>query len=429
MSGVSKEEALKFHSDHKKGKISILPTKPLATAEDLAKAYSPGVGFPCLEIQKDPKLAYEYTSKGNLVAVISNGTAVLGFGNIGSLASKPVMEGKSVLMKRFAGVDSIDVLVDSEDTKEMVNIISKIGNTWGGINLEDIKAPDCFEIETELHKLLDIPVFHDDQHGTATVVLSGLINATKVAKKNLLDCKIVINGAGAAGIACSDLLVEFGVKKENIILCDTLGSIYKGRTERMNKYKEAYANETKVRTLEEAAVGADILIGLSVKDAFTSDMVKSMSDYPIVFALANPNPEILPSDAIKARSDVIIATGRSDFPNQVNNVMCFPFLFRVALDLKVRKITKEMQIEAAKGIAALANEKVTPDLAEMYPGEDLNFGPKYIIPKPYDRRLFRSVVGSVAKIVIKNKEYGSMGFQTIEEYNKYLEKYYSDFLN
>ncbi|MBL0725818.1 MAG: hypothetical protein JJW01_02585 [Alphaproteobacteria bacterium] len=422
-----KEEALKFHSRQKKGKLSISLTKPLNTSEDLSLAYSPGVGFPCLEIKDNPALAYEYTSKGNFVAVISNGTAVLGFGDIGSLASKPVMEGKSALMKRFAGVDSVDVLVETKDVDEFVNVVANIGNTWGGINLEDIKAPECFAIEDRLKEKLKIPVFHDDQHGTATVVLAGLINACKLTNKNINTIKIVINGAGAAGIACADLLATFGLKKENITLCDTLGVIYKGRTERMNVYKERYATSNQlVKTLEDAAVGADVLIGLSAKGAFTQKILQKMADSPIVFALANPDPEILPQDAKDAKQGAIVATGRSDFPNQINNVMCFPFLFRAALDLRVRKITKEMQIATAKGIAELAAQEVSKEIKELYPNDKLE-GDEYIVPKPYDKRLFRKVVISIAEIVINSNNH-DCPFKSVEEYKKYLHKMHGDFM-
>ena len=394
--GSTKEEVLQFHSQGKAGKIEIALTKKIENAKDLSTAYSPGVAFPCLEIQKDPSLAYDYTSKANTVAIISNGTAVLGLGDIGALAGKPVMEGKAALMKAFAGVDGIDVEVKTKDVEEFIMVVKNIGQTWGGINLEDIKAPECFEIEERLQKELDIPVFHDDQHGTAIVVTAGLINACEIADKNIGDVKIAVSGAGAAALACCNLLLKFGVKKENITICDTKGVIYKGR-EGVNKYKEAFANETTARTLADAVRNADVFLGMSKAGVLTGEMVKTMAKNPIIFALANPVPEITPEEAKSARDDVIIATGRSDYPNQVNNVLCFPYLFRVALDMRAKSITDEMQIGAVKALASLAKEPVeSEELKKAYPNRSFDFGREYFLPLPFDKRIlaqFRKYVG------------------------------------
>ncbi len=393
---VTEEEALAFHKNETPGKISLRPSKPLMSQRDLALAYSPGVAFPCLHIHKNPSDAYLYTSRGNYVAVISNGTAVLGLGNLGSLASKPVMEGKAVLFKRFADIDSIDVEVSTEDPTEFINCVKFLGNSWGGINLEDIKAPECFIIEDKLRELLDIPVFHDDQHGTAIITLAGLINASHITNRDIKNLKIVINGAGAAGIACADLLKTYGVESNNIILCDTIGVIYKGREKGMNPWKEKHAVDTKIRTLAEAVKGADVFIGLSVKGALSKDMVKAMAQNPIIFALANPDPEITPEDAKEARADAIVATGRSDHNNQVNNVMGFPYIFRGALDVQASTINNEMKIAAAQSIAALARESVPEEVASAYAGTKLQYGPEYIIPVPFDTRLISRVPPAVA---------------------------------
>jgi malate dehydrogenase (oxaloacetate-decarboxylating)(NADP+) len=381
------EEALAFHREPQPGKIAIVATKPMDTQRDLSLAYSPGVAVPVRAIAEDPDAAYEYTSKGNLVAVISNGTAILGLGDLGALASKPVMEGKAVLFKRFADVDSIDIEVASRDPDEIITVVKNIGLTFGGINLEDIKAPECFRIETELQELLDIPVFHDDQHGTAIISAAGLINACHITGRKLEDIKLVLNGAGAAGIASLDLIKAMGVKGENCIACDTKGVIYRGRTESMNQWKSAHAVETDARTLSDALKGADVLFGLSAKGAVTADMVKSMAKQPIIFAMANPDPEITPEEVLAVRPDAIIATGRSDYPNQVNNVLGFPYIFRGALDVRARRVNMEMKIACARALAELAREDVPDEVAAAYQGRALKFGPEYIIPAPFDPRL------------------------------------------
>lgn len=399
---VTKEEALLFHQENKCGKLETSLTKPLNTSRDLSLAYSPGVAYPCLEIERDPSLAYEYTSKGNMVAVISNGTAVLGLGNIGYMASKPVMEGKAVLFKKFADIDAIDVEVDCTKTDEFVTVVKAIGNTWGGINLEDIKAPECFIVEEKLKEMLDIPVFHDDQHGTAIVAVAGVINSLHINKKKIEDVKVVINGAGAAGIACLELLKTFGVSESNILLCDTLGVVYHGRESNMNYWKEKHATQTEKRTLAEAFDGADIAVGVSAKGAFTAEMVKSMAKNPIIFAMANPDPEITPDEANAIRSDAIVATGRSDYANQVNNVMCFPFLFRGALDTRATTINAEMKIAAANAIADLAREPIPSDVKKMREDDSLEFGANYIIPSPFDKRLLPFVSYAVAKAAIES---------------------------
>ncbi|MGE0724698.1 MAG: NADP-dependent malic enzyme [Alphaproteobacteria bacterium] len=394
---VTEEEALQFHANGKPGKIEIHPTKPLTTQRDLSLAYSPGVAIPCLHIEKDPAKAYDYTAKGNLVAVISNGTAVLGLGDLGALASKPVMEGKAVLFKRFADVDSIDLEVNTRDVDEFVNCVRFLGPTFGGINLEDIKAPECFIIEQRLRELLDIPVFHDDQHGTAIVAAAGLINALHLTGRTLRDAKMVVNGAGAASIACVELLKAMGMPHENAILCDTKGVIWQGRTESMNQWKSAHAVPTKARSLKDAMEGADVFFGLSVKDAVSPEMVKSMAGSPIIFAMANPDPEIRPEAAKAVRSDAIIATGRSDYPNQVNNVLGFPYIFRGALDVRASSINDAMKIAAAEALAALAREDVPDELDAAYAGVRLRYGPEYIIPVPFDPRLIEAVPAAVAR--------------------------------
>jgi malate dehydrogenase (oxaloacetate-decarboxylating)(NADP+) len=394
-------EALQFHTQGQPGKVAMHATKPLNTQRDLALAYSPGVAIPCLEIQKNPDLAYDYTSKGNYVAVISNGTAVLGLGNLGALAGKPVMEGKSVLFKRFADIDSVDIEVDTENTDEFINAVKYLGPTWGGINLEDIKAPECFIIESKLREIMDIPVFHDDQHGTAIISAAGIINALHISGKKFKDIKVVVNGAGAAGIACLELLKAMGLPHDNAILCDTKGTIYKGRIEGMNQWKSAHAANTKARTLAEAMKGADVFLGLSVKGAVTKEMVKSMAKNPVIFAMANPDPEITPEEVYSTRNDAIVATGRSDYENQVNNVMGFPYIFRGALDVRASTINEEMKIAAAHAIAELAREHVPAEVIKAYGGRDMKFGPRYIIPTPFDARLISVVPLAVAKAAVE----------------------------
>lgn len=398
---VTDQEALDFHKQGIPGKVSLKPTKPLMTQRDLSLAYSPGVAAPCLEIHKDPQKAYDYTAKGNYVAVISNGTAVLGLGNLGSLASKPVMEGKAVLFKRFADIDSVDIEVSTEDPDEFINCVRFLGNSWGGINLEDIKAPECFIIEERLREIMDIPVFHDDQHGTAIITLAALINAAHITGRKFEDMKIVVNGAGAAGIACLELMKSFGIKNENAILCDTMGVIYKGRVANMNKWKEQHAIETESRSLTDAMRNADVFMGLSIKGAINPEMVASMADKPIIFAMANPDPEITPEEIMAVRNDAIIATGRSDYPNQVNNVMGFPYIFRGALDVQAKAINDEMKIAAAKSIAALARETVPEEVASFYAGKKMSYGKDYIIPVPFDNRLITTVPPAVAKAAIE----------------------------
>jgi malate dehydrogenase (oxaloacetate-decarboxylating)(NADP+) len=393
-------EALNFHSSYPAGKVAMHATKPLNTQRELALAYSPGVAIPCLEIAKDPELAYEYTAKGNYVAVISNGTAVLGLGDLGAIASKPVMEGKSVLFKRFADINSVDIEVDTKDVEEFINSVRYLGPSWGGINLEDIKAPECFIIESRLKELMNIPVFHDDQHGTAIISAAGIINALHISGKDFKKIKVVVNGAGAAGIACLELLKAMGLSNENAILCDTKGVIYKGRTDGMNQWKSAHAVETKARSLSDAMKGADVFLGLSVKGAVTAEMVKDMAKNPVIFAMANPDPEITPEEVHKVRNDAIVATGRSDYENQVNNVMGFPYIFRGALDVRASTINEEMKIAAAKAIAELAREHVPAEVIKAYGGRDMKFGPSYIIPTPFDPRLIYVVSMAVAKAAI-----------------------------
>ncbi len=396
-----REAALEYHRSGRKGKLEVKPTKPCATQWDLSLAYSPGVAEPCREIEKDPDLAYEYTNKGNLVAVISNGTAVLGLGNIGALAGKPVMEGKSILFKRFADIDAFDIEVDTQDPEEFIRTVKLLEPTFGGINLEDIKAPECFYIEQELQKQMDIPVFHDDQHGTAIISGAGLLNACEIVGKNISDLKFVFNGAGASAIACAKFFITLGAKKENMILCDSRGVIYKGRKEGINPQKEQFAINTNLRTLEEAIKGADVFVGLSSGGAVTKEMIKSMADRPIIFAMANPDPEIPYEDAKEARSDVIMATGRSDYPNQVNNVLGFPFIFRGALDVRARAINEEMKVAAAKALADLAKEGAPESVARAYGKKKFEFGPDYIVPKPFDPRVLVRESLAVAKAAIE----------------------------
>ncbi|REJ71093.1 MAG: NADP-dependent malic enzyme, partial [Proteobacteria bacterium] len=393
---ITREEALNFHLEPTPGKWEVSATVPMTTQRDLSLAYSPGVAVPCEEIAENPELVYDYTNKGNLVAVISNGTAVLGLGNLGALGSKPVMEGKSVLFKRFADVNSIDIEVDTEDPDEFCKAVKLIGPTFGGINLEDIKAPECFIIEQRLKEEMDIPVFHDDQHGTAVICAAGLINALHISGKKIEDVKIVLNGAGAAGIACIELLKSMGARHENCIVCDTKGVIYQGRTEGMNQWKSGHAVKTELRTLEQAMVNADVFLGVSVKGAVTQDMVKSMADNPVIFAMANPDPEITPEEAHEVRPDAIVATGRSDYPNQVNNVLGFPYLFRGALDIHARAINDPMKIACAQALAELAREDVPDEVAVAY-GRKLTFGRDYIIPTPFDPRLIHRIPPAVAQ--------------------------------
>ena len=395
------KEALDFHIKGKSGKIEINSSKPLTTKRDLSLAYSPGVAAPVKEIANNPDLAYDYTSKGNLVAVISNGSAILGLGNLGSLASKPVMEGKSVLFKRFADIDSIDIEINNNNPEEIINTIKNIGGTFGGINLEDIAAPDCFIIEEKLKELLDIPIFHDDQHGTAIITTAALINALDISKKKIDEVKVVINGAGASAQACANLFKSSGVKNNNITMCDSKGVIYKGR-KNIDQFKSAFAIETKLRTLEEAMKGADVFLGLSTKDVVSKGMVRSMAEKPIIFACANPDPEIKPELIQEARSDAIIATGRSDYPNQVNNLIGFPYIFRGALDVRAKEINEEMKVAAANAIALLARENVPDEVVSAYGGDRPRYGKDYIIPSTFDPRLISVIPSAVAQAAIKS---------------------------
>ncbi|PTW99752.1 NADP-dependent malic enzyme [Pararhodobacter aggregans] len=395
-SRTTPEEALRYHFEPVPGKYEIQASKPMATQRDLSLAYSPGVAVPVEAIARDPGLAYDYTVKGNMVAVISNGTAILGLGNLGALASKPVMEGKAVLFKRFADVNAIDIELATEDADEIIKAVHLMSPTFGGINLEDIKAPECFIIESRLKELCDIPVFHDDQHGTAVICAAGLINALEISGKKIEDCKVVLNGAGAAGIACLELIKSMGAKHDNCIMCDTKGVIWQGRTEGMNQWKSAHAVVTDARTLEEAMVGADVFLGVSAKGAVTAEMVASMAENPVIFAMANPDPEITPEEAQAVRADAIVATGRSDYPNQVNNVLGFPYLFRGALDIHARAINDEMKIACARALAELAREDVPDEVAMAY-GRKLSFGRDYIIPTPFDPRLIYTIPPAVAK--------------------------------
>jgi malate dehydrogenase (oxaloacetate-decarboxylating)(NADP+) len=394
---LTDEEALAFHRHPRPGKLSVTPTKPMATQKDLSLAYSPGVAVPVLAIAKDADAAYDYTSKGNMVAVISNGTAILGLGDLGSLASKPVMEGKSVLFKRFADVDSIDIEVDEKDPQKFIDCVRAIGATFGGINLEDIKAPECFVIESELREKLDIPVFHDDQHGTAIIAAAGLINACEITGRKLSDVKVAVSGAGAAGLSVAGLIRHLGVKRENILICDRNGVIYEGRKEGMDQFKSAFAVPTKKRNLAEAMQGADCFMGLSVKGAVTKQMVAAMAKNPMIFPMANPDPEITPEEIKEVRDDAIIATGRSDYPNQINNVLGFPYIFRGALDARARTINEEMKVAAAKALAQLAREDVPDEVAAAYAGSRPTFGADYIIPAPFDPRLIWYIPPFVAQ--------------------------------
>ena len=396
-----KKEALKYHSEGQPGKLSVVTTKPCQTSKDLSLAYTPGVAKPVLEIDANPDDAFSYTNRGNLVAVVSNGSAILGLGNLGGLASKPVMEGKGVLFKRFADVDVFDIELDTQDPEKIIEMVKLMEPTFGGINLEDIKAPDCFRVENELKRITNIPIFHDDQHGTAIISAAGLLNALELNGKKIEDIKVVFNGAGAAGISCARLFVELGVKKENLLLCDSKGVIYNGRPGKLNPEKEEFAADTDLRTLEEAMKGSDVFIGVSVKDCVTPEMLNSMNRDPIVFAMANPDPEITYDLAIETRSDVIMATGRSDFPNQINNVLGFPFIFRGALDVRATNITEGMKIAAAKALADLAKEPVPDVVKKAYDNTDFTFGKTYIVPKPFDPRVIEWEATAVAKKAVE----------------------------
>ena len=395
------QEALQFHAMGRPGKLEVIATKPMATQRDLSLAYSPGVAVPVLAIAEDPALAFDYTAKGNLVGVVSNGTAILGLGNRGALASKPVMEGKAVLFKRFADIDAFDLEIGTEDADELINAVRYLGPTFGGINLEDIKAPECFIVEERLRELMDIPVFHDDQHGTAIIAAAGLINALHLTGRDMAATRLVVNGAGAAGIACLDLLKALGLRPENVLLCDTKGVVYQGRHEGMNQWKSAHAAPTDARTLADAMVGADAVFGLSAKGAFTEEMIRSMAADPIIFAMANPDPEITPEEVARIRSDAIMATGRSDYPNQINNVLGFPYIFRGALDVRATTINMEMKIAAAEALAALAREDVPDEVAAAYQGSRPRFGREYIIPVPFDPRLISTVPIAVARAAVE----------------------------
>ncbi|HSF15713.1 MAG TPA: NADP-dependent malic enzyme [Vicinamibacteria bacterium] len=398
---IRKQEALDYHSRGRRGKIEIRPTKPTSTQHDLSLAYSPGVAEPCLEIHANPEEVFTYTTKANLVAVVSNGTAVLGLGNIGPLAAKPVMEGKAVLFKRFADIDVFDIELATQDPDELIRVVKALEPTFGGINLEDIKAPDCFYIEETLKQELDIPVFHDDQHGTAIISGAALLNWLEITEKDIAQVKVVINGAGAAGIACADLIENLGVAHDNIVMCDSKGIVYRGRSEGMNRYKERFAASTRMRSLEEAMAGADVFMGVSVKDAVSKKMVASMNARPLVMAMANPDPEISWDDAMSVRDDLVMATGRSDYPNQVNNVLGFPFIFRGALDVRARAINLEMKIAATRALAELAREDVPDSVMKAYGVESMRFGPNYIIPAPFDSRVLTWEASAVAKAAME----------------------------
>lgn len=389
--------ALEYHRSPTKGKISVVPTHPLENQRDLSLAYSPGVAYPCLEIQKNPQTAYEYTSRGNLVGVITNGTAVLGLGDIGALAGKPVMEGKGCLFKKFAGIDVFDIELNERDPDKLVDIIAALEPTFGGVNLEDIKAPECFYIERQLSERMNIPVFHDDQHGTAIISAAAMLNGLELVGKKIGDVKVAVSGAGAAALACLDVMVGLGVAREHIFVCDSKGVIYEGRDGGYDASKARYAQKTGARTLADAVNGADVFLGCSAPGVLTVDMVKTMAKQPIILALANPEPEIRPELAKSVRPDCIIATGRSDYPNQVNNVLCFPYIFRGALDCGATKITEAMKLACVREIADLAKSEVTPEVAHAYPGVDLSFGVNNIIPKPFDSRLMLRIAPAVAR--------------------------------
>ena len=414
---TKKMDALDYHSSGRRGKIEVISSKPCLTSRDLSLAYTPGVAEPCLEIEKNPEDAYKYTAKGNLVAVVSNGTAVLGLGNIGAIAGKPVMEGKGVLFKRFADVDVFDLEVNSENPDDIIKVVQLLEPTFGGINLEDIKAPECFYIEEELKKTMNIPVFHDDQHGTAIISSAALINALLLVDKKIADIRIVVNGAGAAGVACANLAISLGALQQNVFMCDTKGVIFKGRSEGMNPYKERLSVETELRTLEEAMLGADVFIGVSAKGAVTPQMVRGMAKDPIIMAMANPDPEITPEEALSVRSDVIMATGRSDYPNQVNNVLGFPFIFRGALDVRASTINEEMKKAAVLALAELAREDCPDSVCRAYGNQKFSFGRNYIIPKPFDPRALLRVAPAVAKAAMDS----GVARQPIDDMDKYTE--------
>ena len=421
-----KEAALEYHRSGRKGKLEVIPTKPCDTAWQLSLAYSPGVAEPCREIDKDQDLSYEYTNRGNLVAVASNGTAILGLGNLGALAGKPVMEGKGVLFKKFADVDAYDIEIDTDDPDEFIKTVKYLEPTFGGINLEDIKAPECFYIEDKLKEEMDIPVFHDDQHGTAIISGAGLLNACEITGKKMNELKMAFNGAGASAIACAEFFIALGAKRENIIMCDSRGVIYKGRNAGLNPQKERFLVETDKRTIGDALVGADVFVGLSNGGAINQENVKSMAKNPIIFAMANPDPEILPVEAKEARSDVITATGRSDFANQVNNVLGFPFIFRGALDVRATKINDEMKVAAAYSLAALAKEPVPEKVARAYGNQKFEFGPDYIVPKPFDPRVLVWESAAVAQAAM---ETGVSRIKIdLDSYKKTLEEKIKDLL-
>ena len=413
----NEQAALDYHRYPHPGKIEVVPTKPYNTPEDLALAYSPGVAYPCLKIKENADRIFDYTNKGNLVAVISNGTAVLGLGNIGAKASKPVMEGKALLFKIFAGLDAFDIEIDESDPQEFIKTVARLAPTFGGINLEDIKAPECFEIERALRDRLDIPVMHDDQHGTAIISSAALLNALKIQKKNIEDVRVVVNGAGAAAIACTKLFCELGVRHENVVMCDSKGVIRKDR-DNLNSTKKEFATDRDIHTLAEAMKGADLFLGLSVADVVTADMIKSMADRPIVFALANPSPEIAYDLAMATRPDIVFATGRSDYPNQINNVLGFPYIFRGALDCGATEINEAMKVAAAKAIAALAQEPVPENIKTAYGVKDLSFGRDYILPKPFDHRLLTVV----APAVIEAAEESGVARKQIDDMDAYRKK-------
>lgn len=415
MSKITKEDALLYHSRGRRGKIEVIPTKPYCTQHDLGLAYTPGVAYPCLEIEKNPDDAYLYTAKANLVAVISNGTAVLGLGDIGALAGKPVMEGKGLLFKVFADVDVFDIEVDEKDPEKLIEICARIAPTFGGINLEDIKAPECFEVETRLKAMLDIPVFHDDQHGTAIISSAGLLNALDIIGKKISEIRVVVCGAGAAANSCTRLYVALGVKKENIVMVDSKGVINKKRTD-LNKYKKEWITDRDVNTLAEAVKDADVFLGLSVAKMLSKEMLKTMAPNPVVFAMANPDPEISYEDAMSTRDDLIFATGRSDYPNQINNVLGFPFIFRGALDVRATTINEEMKLAATRALATLAKETVPVEVLVAYDLEKLEFGRDYIIPKPLDPRLISRVASAVARAAI---ETGVAKFR-IDDWDAYM---------
>ena len=414
MHKVTREDALLYHSRDRKGKIEVIPTKSYCTQFDLSMAYTPGVAHPCLEIEKDPDSVYQYTARGNLVAVITNGTAVLGLGNIGALAGKPVMEGKGLLFKVFADIDVFDIEIDEEDPDKLIEICAKLAPTFGGINLEDIKAPECFEVERRLKEMLDIPVFHDDQHGTAIISAAGLLNAVKLNNKKLEDLQVVICGAGAAANSCTNLYVALGVRKENVVMVDSKGVITTRRSD-LNIYKQKWATDRDITTLAEAVRGADLFIGLSVANMLTKEMLGTMAPDPIVFAMANPDPEISYEDAMSTRNDLIFATGRTDYPNQINNVLGFPFIFRGALDVRARNINEEMKLAATRALADLAREKVPDEVLQAYNLQNLEFGREYIIPKPLDPRLISTIPPAVARAAIET----GVARITIEDWNQY----------